>query len=82
MNVTAVESSTLLAIGYNQSRALLRLEFRSRAVYEYLGVPVEIHGALLRASSIGACCNEIVRGCFPFRRVSAMDSERRPEGQD
>lgn len=81
MNVTAVESSTLLAIGYDQSRALLRLVFRSLAVYDYFGVPEEVHGGLLRASSIGACFNETVRGCFPFRRVSPADSGRLPEGQ-
>lgn len=75
MIVTAVESSTLLAIGYDPSRALLRLVFRSRAVYDYFGVPEEVHGALLRASSMGGCFNEIVRGCFPFRRVSPTDSE-------
>lgn len=81
LNVTAVESTTLTAIAYDESLGLLRLEFRSRAVYDYFGVPVEVHGALLRALSIGACFNEIVRGCFPFCRVSPIDSECRPEGE-
>jgi hypothetical protein len=81
MNVTAVESSTLLAIGYDENQALLRLEFRSRAVYDYFGFPGEVHGALLRASSIGACFNQMVRGCFPFRRVPPLDAECRSEGQ-
>ena len=80
MNVTAVESTTLRGIAYDESVGLLRLEFRNRSVYDYFGVPVEVHDALLHASSVGACFNERVRGCFPFRRVSAMDSERRPEG--
>ena len=79
MNITAVESSTLRTIAYDECLALLRLEFRSRAVYEYFGVPVEVHQALLRASSIGACFNETVRGCFPFDRVSGIDSARRRE---
>ena len=79
MNVTAVQSATLRAIAYDESIGLLRLEFRSRVVYDYFGVPVEVHGALLRASSIGACFNKIVRGCFPFCRVSPIDSECRPE---
>ena len=81
MNVTGVESTTLKSIGYDESVGVLRLEFRSRAVYDYLGVPGQVHSALLGASSVGACFNEIVRGCFPFRRVWPMDSERRPEGQ-
>lgn len=80
MNVTAVESTTLMGIAYDESVGLLRLEFRNRAVYDYFGVPVEVHDALLRASSVGACFNQVVRGCFAFRRVSPMDSERRPEG--
>lgn len=80
MNVTAVESTTLRSIAYDESPGLLRLEFRNRAVYEYFGVPVEVHGTLLTAQSVGACFNEIVRGCFPYRRVSPVDREHRPEG--
>ena len=70
MNVTTVESCTLRAIAYDESLGLLRLEFRSRAVYDYFGVPAAVHDALLRAPSVGACFNKAVRGCFPFRRVS------------
>lgn len=80
MIVTAVESTTLRAIGYDESRSLLRLEFHSRVVYDYFGVPAAIHEALLQAPSIGACFNEIVRGCFPFRRVASNDSEGLAKG--
>jgi len=80
MIVTAVESSTLRAIGYDESLSLLRLEFCSRAVYDYFGVPAIVHEALLRAPSVGACFNEVVRGCFPYCRVSRLDSECSPEG--
>ena len=75
MNVTTVESSTLRTIAYDQSRALLRLEFQSRAVYDYFGVPAAVHEALVGAPSIGACFNAKVRGCFPYGRVVARDVE-------
>jgi hypothetical protein len=39
MNVTAVESSTLATIAYDTTRELLQLEFNSRALYQYFGVP-------------------------------------------
>ena len=81
MNVTPVESTTLAAIGYDENRALLRLEFRSRAVYDYFGVSAAVHEALLRAPSIGVCFNEVVRGCFPYCRVFPLDSECGPEGK-
>ena len=80
MNITAVESSTLRTIAYDESLALLRLEFRSRAVYDYFGVPAAVHAALLRAPSIGACFNELVRGCFPYDRVVSLDAACRREG--
>lgn len=81
MNVTAVESSSLRTIAYDESLALLRLEFQSRAVYDYFGVPAAVHEALLRAPSIGACFNAMVRGCFRYDRVFPLDAERRREGE-
>lgn len=81
MNITSVESTTLAAIGYDENLKLLRLEFRSQAVYDYFGVPAAVHKALLRAPSIGGCFNQMIGGCFPFRRVMRMDSACRPEGQ-
>jgi hypothetical protein len=77
--VTAVESTTLRAIGYDGRLGLLRLEFRSGAVYDYFGVPGIVHEALLRAPSVGACFNEIVRGRFPYYRVSGFDAECVPK---
>lgn len=81
MNVTAVESTTLAAIGYDENRALLRLEFRSRAVYDYFGVPAAVHEALLRAPSIGVCFNDVIRGCFPCCRVFPLDSVSGQQGK-
>lgn len=80
MIVTAVESTTLKAIAYDESAAVLRLEFRSRAVYDYWGVPATVHEALLLAPSIGACFNEIVRGYYPYCRVTAADSDGPSKG--
>ena len=53
MNVTAVESTTLAMVAYDDARELLQLEFRSRAIYQYFGVPAAVHTALLRAPSKG-----------------------------
>lgn len=81
MTTIAVESSTLRAIAYHKSLAVLRLEFQSGAVYDYFGVAAVVHEALLRAPSIGACFNGMVRGCFPYDRVFPLDGERRWEGE-
>jgi len=66
MNVTAVESTTLAMVAYDDARALLQLEFCSRAIYQYFGVPAQVHAALLRAPSKGRYFNSVIRGRFPY----------------
>lgn len=66
MNVTAVQSTTLARVAYDDTRELLRLEFRSRAIYQYFGVPAAVHAALLRAPSKGSYFNRVIRGRFPY----------------
>ena len=70
MNVTAVESTTLATVAYDDARELLQLEFRSRAIYQYFGVPAAVHAALLRAPSKGSYFNRVIRGRFPYSLAS------------
>ena len=70
MNSTVVESTTLATVAYDDIRELLRLEFRSRAIYQYFGVPPAVHQALRQAPSQGGYFNSVIRGRFPFALVS------------
>jgi len=69
MNVITVESTTLAALAYDDVRGILQLEFRSRAVYSYFGVPRPVYEALLAATSKGSYFNRAIRGAFPHLRV-------------
>jgi hypothetical protein len=80
MNVTAVESTTLLTVAYDDSRKLLQLEFRSRAIYQYFGVPAAVHQGLLRADSKGSYFNQVIRGRFPYGLVSNCNADVPEEG--
>jgi hypothetical protein len=70
MNSTAVESSTLAALAYDEAQEILQLEFRSRAIYRYFGVPAPIYEAMLEAPSKGRYFNRAIRGSFRYLRVS------------
>jgi hypothetical protein len=70
MNITAVESTTLAALAYDDAREILELEFRSRAVYHYFGVPAAVHEALLCAPSKGRYFNQVIRGRFRHTPVA------------
>jgi hypothetical protein len=66
MTLAAVESTLLAAVAYDASNQMLELEFRDRAIYQYFGVPAEIHDALLRAPSKGHYFNRVIRGKFRY----------------
>jgi hypothetical protein len=70
MNVTAVESTTLSTIAYDDARTLLRLEFCSGAIYEYCDVPAAVYADLLRATSKGTYFNRMIRGHFAHTRAA------------
>jgi hypothetical protein len=74
MRVTAVESTTLVAVSYDDARELLQLEFCSRAVYQYFSVPAAVHQSLLEASSKGRYFNQAIRGRYPYRGLSEFDA--------
>lgn len=66
MRVATVESTTLATVAYDEARELLQLEFCSRAIYLYFGVPTAVHQALLDASSKGRYFNRAIRGRFSY----------------
>jgi hypothetical protein len=69
MRVATVDSTTLATVAYDEAQELLQLEFRSRAVYLYFGVPATVHEALLGAPSKGKYFNQAIRGRFPYRPI-------------
>jgi KTSC domain len=74
MNETRVESTTLLALAYDDAREILQLEFRSGVIYHYYGVPVAVYEALLDAPSKGSYFNRIIRGRFPYALCSSAQA--------
>ena len=75
MDETRVESTTLRAFAYDDGREILQLEFLSRAIYHYYGVPAEVHEALLGAPSKGSYFNRVIRGSFPFVLISCASAQ-------
>lgn len=74
MQITAVASTTLATVAYDDTQNLLQLEFRSRAVYHYFGVPAAVHEALLGAPSKGRYFHQAIRGRYPYVRVPCLQA--------
>lgn len=73
MTTTTIDSTTLAAVGYAAGRQLLLVEFRDRTVYQYFGVPEEVHTGLLGSPSKGAYFNRMIRGRYTYLRGTVAE---------
>jgi hypothetical protein len=80
MNETRMESTTLRALAYDDCREILQLEFRSRAIYYYYGVPAAVYEGLLGAPSKGSYFNRVIRGRFPYALFASAQTDRAGKG--
>ncbi|HEX9982736.1 MAG TPA: KTSC domain-containing protein [Thermoanaerobaculia bacterium] len=64
-----VGSSAIAAIGYDLDSRVLEVEFRSRRIYRYAGVPPEAVEALLTANSIGSYFNRRIKPRYRMARL-------------
>ena len=80
IHTVAVESSVLAQVAYDEQRAVLHLEFRDGANYQYFGVSSQTYRDLLRAESKGAYFNQHIRSAFlcASRRDAAAASGHVP----
>ena len=69
MRLATVESAAVATVGYDENLKRLQLEFCSRAVYLYFGVPAAVYEALLDAPSKGRYFNGTIRGRYPYRQI-------------
>lgn len=67
MERQAVESSSVLSIGY--SEPVLEVEFEGGRVYRYAGVPSTVYEDLMHAPSKGRFLNAAIKGRYSFVRV-------------
>jgi hypothetical protein len=68
MSRTPVKSSNIKSIGYDTATETLEVEFSGERVYQYFGVPAELHSDLMTAKSHGGFLYaEISRRESPYR---------------
>jgi hypothetical protein len=64
-----VASSVIAAIGYDEERQILEVEFSSGAVCRYRGVSEEVYDAFLAARSKGGYFNRHIKDAYPWEQV-------------
>jgi hypothetical protein len=69
MKLQAVDSSMLVAVGYDEETSEMRVIFKNGDTYRYLKVPKSVYAELLKAESQGAYMKTHVIDHFPARRI-------------
>lgn len=65
----SVRSTNLESVGYDQKTQTLEVQFLSGRVYQYYGVPENMHTQLMQAGSKGQFFSMYIRNSYPFSRV-------------
>lgn len=69
MKRSAVASSVLASLAYDEDSMTLEIEFKNGAVYQYSGVDSEVFALLAAATSKGQYFDEAIKTKYPCRRV-------------
>ncbi len=62
-------SSNIRSEGYDPQTQTLEVEFINGAIYQYYGVPENIHDQMMKEQSKGRFLNTYIRNQYPYSRV-------------
>jgi hypothetical protein len=69
MERTAVDSSNVAEVGYDEDAMVLEVEFHGGKVYQYHGVPADVHAELMASGSVGSFLSTRIKGQYRCERV-------------
>ncbi|QYY25462.1 KTSC domain-containing protein [Diaphorobacter sp. MNS-0] len=61
MEMIAVSSTAISAVGYDEKLGLMKITFQQGHTYDFCGVPRHIFEGLLRAASKGSYYNDYIK---------------------
>lgn len=65
----SVASSNVASIGYDANSQTLEVEFLNGSIYQYYGVPSQVHEQLMQAGSKGRFINTYIKNAYGYSRV-------------
>ena len=77
-----VKSSSILSLGYEKETETLEIEFTSKAVYQFHGVPPDVWEKFTKAESKGHFFAVHVRACYNMTVIYRPVKEKKHGTQD
>jgi len=70
MKLIPVKSSNIKAVGYNELKMKLRVEFKSGGTYEYKDVPRKVWMDFIESKSLGKYFFSHIKGKYSYEKIS------------
>ena len=71
MERVPVQSGNLVSVGYEPETAILEIEFHRGSIYQYSGVPEDVHRGLMNAGSKGRYFHQNIKNAgYPCTKIS------------
>lgn len=77
MKMIDIDSSMLMAVGYDPATQTLRAVFNSGKTYNYFKVPQEVYDQLMDSDSKGGYMRDLIIDQYPYEQVKANKRGRR-----
>jgi len=74
-----VDSTDIVAIGYDPKSRILEIEFKEGRIYQYLDVAPDIYARFMRTDSYGQYFYAFVNGHYRYKRISQTDEAPKHE---
>lgn len=69
MEMHAVQSSNISAIGYDEDSLTLQVMFNNGSMYQYFDVPQQVFDGMFNADSKGQYLHAHIKGVYRYSRV-------------
>ncbi|KKM06703.1 hypothetical protein LCGC14_1741290 [marine sediment metagenome] len=72
VKMVSVESSNIEAVGYDEQKEELFIEFKNKGentTYKYRGVPSKKYDSMVKADSVGRFFHKHIRGLYTFKKL-------------
>lgn len=71
MNRAPVASTDIASIGYDADTTVLEVEFLSGAIYQYQGVPEDLHQGLMNSGSKGGFLAQYIKAAgYSYQKIA------------
>lgn len=70
MEMTEVESSNIVSIGYDSKKRIMNIEFHGGRLYSYFHVSNRVYQGMIKSNSKGKYFHKMINGVYAYKWIN------------